>query len=1207
MSANTDSTLYDANAYTDKELMHMLEFSTDSINTQPHSTTSVAGTNSVAIDRAETMISKYGGIANDSSLSNDQRNEASLIKQFFENVKARFVARPNMPALPYDESVASISASTISQYGTPTQIFNTTDKQNMNNMMNSGVLNPLPIHTITRVISIDSRFRDTKNYPRSTDFTCTLTETLRNVLSLKLYFYHIPYMWYTVGSTFGNNFIYLISTTPGLDAYAIKISIEPGKYTETSLCAAINSSIYKLYAGTAPLYADIYFEDATESAVSGLTTESNVITGTFMQYNSVTTNVKWWTKMSLQYNAASFYVSFPGTVRSATLGIATNLGELFGMEAIIPESGVRNFEARTIRSTVIATDDATTFPITATNSYITINYIVSTTDESLNKYNYLSLDLIGQIYDGTDTITAGGEYTRSQLTNALTQLIDNSNASSFTDSTHILSSVSALTKIDVNIINTNYIYELTLELNRKYVNNHVSHPDYKDAYITVGFPTVSNTIWTGADSCFRFVQSSTKPSDIISISPTAYLKYTLSTNLKLYFRCTNVNWKNDDTNTVNDFNIQISDTAIDYGDIISFTTGINSAIATSSASYNRVATITSPQNITISAIVDSGINYNTLSVIPKLTVSILRQVVATESGNFTLTLASNPSTEPNNIWSWLGIPTLTTTTNYVYANATVYYTTSGDTSAIATDLLDLLSTPLFLINYTSTDIPSLNGKTFTVSGNSSTSTFDTTIIYNNRTALANAFKEYITKPLSINDSAFETAGGSILASIEVNDITAEITLTVKLSISLTEKDYSVFFLDGDVPSVLDTAPESSTTSWKNYFNFPNWTDLNNTNTTNITSNNSSTSGVCKALTPISVAMMFLTSTDLYFYVRVSADVIGLSTNTESTTTPSIYYNDYKIDLSTIANTSIEYTDANITVSGYLYTHAAVISAINTAFTNINDLKNSVITIETSGQDITLHRTILALSVSRIFTHTEFSAVFFSAEYFSSCAQANSLNPYLNMGTSRYSTLGWVLGFQNETETALTDDNYITPNTPLNIRPNTYLTLILTDYVQSSIATHGMITILPPEYSSARPSYSLYTTLAANSAISASTDIDCIFANSTFRNTNSTNSILTNAGIFASNQVKVSTTNNNYSTRVSEAYSKDAFAVIPVNPTNDTSVFMDYSQSLQSQERVYFGPVNLSRFSVQLRTSAGDLLDLNNANWGFAILAKVAYN
>ncbi len=74
------------------------------------------------------------------------------------------------------------------------------------------------------------------------------------------------------------------------------------------------------------------------------------------------------------------------------------------------------------------------------------------------------------------------------------------------------------------------------------------------------------------------------------------------------------------------------------------------------------------------------------------------------------------------------------------------------------------------------------------------------------------------------------------------------------------------------------------------------------------------------------------------------------------------------------------------------------------------------------------------------------------------------------------------------------------------------------------------------------------------------------------------------------------------------YAKDVFALIPMKLTglSPGQVYVETSGTLQNQDRVYFGPVNLSRMTIKLLSDRGDLVDLNNTNWSFSIIVEMLY-
>jgi len=132
-----------------------------------------------------------------------------------------------------------------------------------------GKLNPLLKETIQRVISIDSQFRDIKAYPYSTDFTFNLSETLHDVVSMKLYSIQIPYAWYTINDNYGSNFFYIKGNSPGIadGNHNLQVSIPSGNYTISDIINGIRKSLKNVFAQ----YTDIDFgnTDICYNAVNG--------------------------------------------------------------------------------------------------------------------------------------------------------------------------------------------------------------------------------------------------------------------------------------------------------------------------------------------------------------------------------------------------------------------------------------------------------------------------------------------------------------------------------------------------------------------------------------------------------------------------------------------------------------------------------------------------------------------------------------------------------------------------------------------------------------------------------------------------------------------------------------------------------------------------------------------------------------------------
>lgn len=102
-------------------------------------------------------------------------------------------------------------------------------------------LNPNLKNTINRFINLDSQFRQYTSGidSTSTDYTCDLSDTLKNVLSLSLYSYQIPFSWYAIDLAYGNTCFWIYNATSN---HTIAVSVPPGNYSQTLFQSTLNTS-----------------------------------------------------------------------------------------------------------------------------------------------------------------------------------------------------------------------------------------------------------------------------------------------------------------------------------------------------------------------------------------------------------------------------------------------------------------------------------------------------------------------------------------------------------------------------------------------------------------------------------------------------------------------------------------------------------------------------------------------------------------------------------------------------------------------------------------------------------------------------------------------------------------------------------------------------------------------------------------------------
>ena len=92
-------------------------------------------------------------------------------------------------------------------------------------------LNPNLKNTINRTVNLDSQFRQYASGidSISTNYTVDLSDTLKDVLNLRLYSFQIPFTWYVIDKAYGNNCLWITD-----NSYNIAVSLTPGNYNPST-------------------------------------------------------------------------------------------------------------------------------------------------------------------------------------------------------------------------------------------------------------------------------------------------------------------------------------------------------------------------------------------------------------------------------------------------------------------------------------------------------------------------------------------------------------------------------------------------------------------------------------------------------------------------------------------------------------------------------------------------------------------------------------------------------------------------------------------------------------------------------------------------------------------------------------------------------------------------------------------------------------
>jgi len=307
------------------------------------------------------------------------------------------------------------------------------------------------------------------------------------------------------------------------------------------------------------------------------------------------------------------------------------------------------------------------------------------------------------------------------------------------------------------------------------------------------------------------------------------------------------------------------------------------------------------------------------------------------------------------------------------------------------------------------------------------------------------------------------------------------------------------------------------------------------------------------------------------------------------------------------------TVVNISIDSGNYTPISLTNELNKRIVEagfeFGGIETPFVYSETKGKIIFyLYRGVYKHRGVDIFTITETTKIiFFDFNFTLECNLPDcgvKLPNYINQ------TLGWILGFRSDSVNVNILGNV--PTALLDLNGSRYLILIIDDFNQNHL-NNNLISITEYDNTLKLPSY--YNTSLPYSCNKVLNYVDSnnIIPNKLNINYTKTQTILpsvprtlTQSQIYTINEIiKNNKNNSNYFPKAPT--NSDVFAIIPIKLSNNTgNIITEFSGSLQSNERIYNGPVTVSRLQITLCDDAGNILDLNDVPWSFTMIAKCLY-
>ncbi len=1013
-------------------------------------------------------------------------------------------------------------------------------------------LNPLLKQSIKRIISIDSQYRENKS-SASTQFTFNLSEPLKDVVSLSLYSVQIPYTWYTINGNFGGNFIYIKGLSPGIDngQHDYKIQIPSGNYTPDALVARVNAAIQTLptlYPGVSFGRTAAVFNDGIPSSSGG------------------TGKAKFLVDITDVYGEGNFFLQFPRWTSPAVFTEKTE-DNVFVTRTNRFRSiaGYLGFNDPTHRTTGIysnyltgfSTGEGSTkddeFTVTPQNAsfdlvpYVGAHYL----DAVAAGTTYVSDAVSLTLWDATYTASTSRTYTRGQLV----ALLD----TALKSHPRLDPNFSGCTWVDISGQDADGFDQFNkgnsyLAIHCKLNKN--TAPVVRNLKLVARFPAAAASVFTSDSSCFKIptvaglVDASQNVlyelNDVLADTSVLQTNYVIVGTNQLQFVCVDPAY----ASAANHFFVTLPPSVIGYT--------LQDYLAQTNAALAAVPEIrgTGTGTTTTTMYLGRTDNYVYLQAyVRKSFGSAFYTVRGTGeiAAMFDLPLTADPLQETNNVFS---------NSNYAFNG---YAFGSGDRLIVEAVRNDPGRRGLELFG--GFDISFNNG-----------------IAYNSVQQMELYLNTRIT-------TWADTAGRRPFANAKVEYVAgAGFVLTLNVQVVLTQNDYRLTFYAADGNG---TPLPVELNSWNTNLYFSNTTTSPATTNYGLADplyqqNNGAYSLIRSNFTKNDNQIPLYDGSDNSFSLVPYGTVDGLQTATGAYTV--------RIDLAPGS-----------------YSVVSLLDAINA------QLAANPLTVGSRFETVTLRGQLfvqMRWNINQVFSTKDYQLVFYDPISFVSCYSGASSSGSKSIQNATWdTTLGWILGFRNHISYNLGDfvdtryaydttdlEYYLTGadsnvfvlngDTAVNTNLYNYFLIVLDDYVQNHL-NDGLVTVTGQDTVINHAPAVFVCDPATGQKIARPVDYG------------SPGVTYTEKQLYAFNQQVQSDAikNRSYS---KGPFVQDVFGIIPIKPGTINSVYTEFGGTLQNQQRMYFGPVNIHRMTIRLLNDRGDLVDLNNANWGFSLICEQLY-
>ena len=248
------------------------------------------------------------------------------------------------------------------------------------------------------------------------------------------------------------------------------------------------------------------------------------------------------------------------------------------------------------------------------------------------------------------------------------------------------------------------------------------------------------------------------------------------------------------------------------------------------------------------------------------------------------------------------------------------------------------------------------------------------------------------------------------------------------------------------------------------------------------------------------------------------------------------------------------------------------------------------------------------NINQNYTSDDYSLLFY--EDVSNCVSDNRKNYNASLNTLGY-TLGYTDIFYNiNNYSSGTNSISIEANNELSLDDNQYFLLSLDDFIHSS--TNGnIVTAISNETKLELPSYAKKSNRTRSRIFIGDKGEQCV---ERISGITADNQVMTAKEYFSAQTILEGYTNSisnlaessksTYTNQLNQSNINNILAVIPIYGNIINIGGRNVIQYTSSQTRTYYGPVDISRMTVKLLDSKGNIVDLNGRNWSSTLSCTI---